>query len=398
MSIDKEQIKANLNILDVADRYCDIMQTGTNIKARHNPLREERTSSLFFYPETNTFHDFGNDETGDVIDFIQKAENLDFKEALGRANELLGGDAKPYNKKHALKRKKKTEISQDRLIKFVELTHEKLINDPELLAQLKKERGLTEDTAKNKYIGFNPKLVKEGKTYLPKGWIIPITTQAGEVHSLMIRRIDEQEIEKFGKYHFIGDSKDPISFSHIGFNKHVLVTEGDFDALLIEQETEDINVISLRGSGINDKLIEHLKYYPKVWLLLDNDEAGEMAAQKITEKTDNAEVISLPDGIKDLCELYQQGYNVDFFLNRAMGKNTIETGDYKIILHNDRLTKEDNESGDVENIDYGIISDSEYIGSLKDFASLCEYYHENHKEWIINYFEGMEREKAAFGC
>jgi len=391
MFADKEYLKNNLSILDVACRYCEIKQTGRNFKAATNPLREERTSSLFFYPETNTFHDFGSGETGDVIDFIRRAENLDFKTALSRAAELLGRDVSPANK---IKRKKKLEISQDRLIKFVEFTHEKLINDPSLLAQLKKERGLTKQTVENKCIGFNPTLVRKNKTYLPKGWVIPVITQSGEIHSLMIRRVDEQEIGNYGKYHFIGESKDPISFSHAGFNKPVFVTEGDFDALLIEQEIEDVNVISLRGSGVNDKLLEHLKYYPKAWLLLDNDQAGEMATQKIIQKIDNAEVISLPEGVKDLCELYKQGYNVNSFLKWA---ETIETEDYKLILNNDKLTKED-KSGDIENIEYGIISDSQYVGSLNDFKSMCESYQENFKEWIINYFKGMKREEEAFEC
>ena len=45
------------------------------------PLHGEKNPSLFIY-EDNHFHCFGCQEHGDVIDFVQKLKNLDFREAV----------------------------------------------------------------------------------------------------------------------------------------------------------------------------------------------------------------------------------------------------------------------------------------------------------------------------
>lgn len=48
------------------------------------PFHEERSPSFFIFTNTNTFHCFGCQEGGDVIDFVQKKFNVDFKEAVRR--------------------------------------------------------------------------------------------------------------------------------------------------------------------------------------------------------------------------------------------------------------------------------------------------------------------------
>lgn len=46
------------------------------------PLHTEKTPSFKVNPERQTFHCFGCNESGDVIEFIQKLHGLDFKGAL----------------------------------------------------------------------------------------------------------------------------------------------------------------------------------------------------------------------------------------------------------------------------------------------------------------------------
>ena len=46
------------------------------------PFHEERTPSFFIFTNNNTFHCFGCQENGDVIDFIRKTRKLDFFQAM----------------------------------------------------------------------------------------------------------------------------------------------------------------------------------------------------------------------------------------------------------------------------------------------------------------------------
>jgi len=50
-----------------------------------SPFRSEKTPSFAVYPDSNTWFDFGTGEGGDVINFLMRYYDIDFKEAL---NEL----------------------------------------------------------------------------------------------------------------------------------------------------------------------------------------------------------------------------------------------------------------------------------------------------------------------
>lgn len=87
------QAKEYADILEVASRYCELQRQNGNYKAKVNPLREEKTSSLLFYPSTQKWHDFGSGESGDVFDFIQKMEGCTRLEAVNKINSSFIGKA-----------------------------------------------------------------------------------------------------------------------------------------------------------------------------------------------------------------------------------------------------------------------------------------------------------------
>ena len=71
-----------IDISVVAEDYITLERSGGNFRAAENPLREEKTSSLYFYTDTQRYFDFGSGEGGDIIDFIEKVEGLDKKGAI----------------------------------------------------------------------------------------------------------------------------------------------------------------------------------------------------------------------------------------------------------------------------------------------------------------------------
>ena len=87
-----EAIKQKINILDIASRYTGLKKVNhITYKAVENPLRDERTSSLFFYIDTQRYYDFGSGEKGDALDFIAKMENLSLLQAKKKLEEEIAG-------------------------------------------------------------------------------------------------------------------------------------------------------------------------------------------------------------------------------------------------------------------------------------------------------------------
>ncbi|MCO6452583.1 MAG: DNA primase [Caldilineales bacterium] len=77
-----EEVKSRLDIVDVVGQYVALQKSGRNYKAVC-PFHNEKTPSFYVFPDTGTWHCFGACGTGgDVIRFIEKRENLDFREAL----------------------------------------------------------------------------------------------------------------------------------------------------------------------------------------------------------------------------------------------------------------------------------------------------------------------------
>lgn len=88
-------VKAKISIIEVASMYCDLIKVGTNYQAKKNPLREEKTSSLFFYPDSQKFYDFGTSEYGDIFDFVSKIEGITTIEAREKLSSLIGNTEPP---------------------------------------------------------------------------------------------------------------------------------------------------------------------------------------------------------------------------------------------------------------------------------------------------------------
>lgn len=91
-----DDIKARLDIVDVVSGYVsDLRKSGRTWKARC-PFHQERTPSFVVDPDRGTWHCFGACSTGgDVIEFVRRAEHLEFPEALERLAQRAGIELRP---------------------------------------------------------------------------------------------------------------------------------------------------------------------------------------------------------------------------------------------------------------------------------------------------------------
>lgn len=77
--IDIEKIKRERLI---EDYYTEQLRPNANRLVGKCPFHEERTGSFFIFTDDNHFHCFSCGEHGDVITFIEKTKNMDFKQAI----------------------------------------------------------------------------------------------------------------------------------------------------------------------------------------------------------------------------------------------------------------------------------------------------------------------------
>ncbi|MFA4818654.1 MAG: DNA primase [Patescibacteria group bacterium] len=76
-----QQIKARLDIIDVVGEYVRLKQAGQNWKGLC-PFHNEKTPSFMVSRERQIWHCFGCNSGGDIFEFIQRLESMDFPEAL----------------------------------------------------------------------------------------------------------------------------------------------------------------------------------------------------------------------------------------------------------------------------------------------------------------------------
>lgn len=85
-----DDIKARLDILEVVSQRVPLQRSGRSYKA-NCPFHQERTPSFHVFPERQSWRCFGACATGgDAINFVMRAENLEFGEALRQLAQQTG--------------------------------------------------------------------------------------------------------------------------------------------------------------------------------------------------------------------------------------------------------------------------------------------------------------------
>ncbi|MBI2482218.1 MAG: DNA primase [Candidatus Vogelbacteria bacterium] len=214
MSVIVEQIKSRLDIADVVSAYLKLEKAGHNFRARC-PFHNEKTPSFFVSPSRQNYHCFGCGKGGDLINFVEQIEGLDFMGAL----EVLAHRAGVPFDRGALK----TDNTLDRLRTILEdatyFFESNLTNDESAQKYLS-ERGITTESIKKFRVG-----------YAPDGWRVLS-------EYLLARRFNEEELvlaglvikkEDTGRVYdrFRGRIMFPITDAVgrvIGFSGRVIVT------------------------------------------------------------------------------------------------------------------------------------------------------------------------------
>lgn len=328
-----QEIREKNEIVGVISQYLHLKRTGANYKALC-PFHNEKTPSFVVSPSKQIFHCFGCGVGGDVITFIMKYENLDFKEAIKLLADRAGIEIDESNmKKNAELESKKNrlyEINREAAKYF----YYNLRKSSRGYSYFRK-RGVSDNTIKAFGLGYANSawddllkyLVAKGykeKELFEAGLVIerqskngfydrfrdrvmfPIVNTRGRVIGFGGRVLDDS-VPKYL------NSPDTLVFSKgnnlFGLNlvyknpkiERILLVEGYMDVISLYNKGIVYSVASL-GTAFTENQGKMLKrWYDSIYICYDSDEAGLKASNKaldILKKVGfKPQVIVLPDGL-----------------------------------------------------------------------------------------------------
>lgn len=313
-----EEIKNSNDIVDVISQYVNLKRSGRNFFGLC-PFHKEKSPSFSVSPDKQIFHCFGCGAGGNVIHFISKIENADFKEAIGILANRAGIELPTLNNyednKTALLKSKVYEINQI----AAEFYHQNLYKPTSKIGQeYIKKRKLDNRTLKSFLIGYSGNFDELYRILKQNGF----TEEEILASSLVNKTDDGKYIDRFRKRvmfpiqdtrnkviafggRVTDDSKpkyinspENIVYSkgrHLfGLNvakrgelKNIIIVEGYMDAISLYQRGIT-NVVASLGTALTEAQGRLLRRYSeRVTIGYDSDGAGQSATLRGLEILQN---------------------------------------------------------------------------------------------------------------
>ncbi len=303
-----EEIRSSNDIVDTVSQYVQLKRKGRNFFGLC-PFHKEKSPSFSVSPDKQIFHCFGCGVGGNVIHFISKIENLDFKDTMeflaDRAGiELPKTENEQFNQRQMLK---------DKVYKINEETarfyHDNLYKPTAKEAQnYVKERKLNNATLKNFLIGYSGTYNELYNHLKSKGFsdneilasslvnkndrgqfidrfrrrlMIPILDVRGKVIAFGGRVLDNSLPKYINSPENIVYSKGRnlfgLNVAKKGDLKKVVIVEGYMDAISLYQRGIT-NVVASLGTALTEAQGRLLrKYAEQIIISYDSDSAGQAA-------------------------------------------------------------------------------------------------------------------------
>lgn len=354
-----EELRSRNDIIEVASKYITLNRRGSNHWACC-PFHNEKTPSFSVKEDGQFFKCFGCGESGNVIKFVMKMENVDFFTAC----EMLcknAGMTMPtdLDNDEMKKRKKERDTSYAILKATTDFYHQNLLNNPESpQAQYLRKRKISEEMIEKFQIGasldydtlpkhlasigfkhidmINAGVVAKSEEYgnysdfYGKRLLFPIFNGFGDVVAYSGRSVEDNptrtkykntpQTAVFNKseilfgYNFVRDLKKEHMLDTI------IIVEGHIDVIACHQVGIN-NTIGCMGTALTPIHAKKIKQLvDNVILCLDGDNAGTNATYKaidtLKEVGLNVRVVRLSKA-KDPDE-YIKTYGKDSFLEEIM--------------------------------------------------------------------------------
>jgi DNA primase len=376
-----EEIKNRLDIVNVIGKYVKLKQTGKNYVGLC-PFHNEKTPSFVVSPDIQRYKCFGCLESGDIFNFLQKIENIDFPEALEKLAKEAGVELK---KQQGFSKYKILEEINYKATRY----YYNQLKENKIAMDYLEERGFNKESIKNFGLGYAPKK-PELKKYLlrTKNYsqrqlldsglftlkdkvvkekfydriMFPIRSTRGQVLGFTGRvlpgndwgpkymnspdtPIFHKKENLFGQY----ESRQEIRKKDLA-----ILCEGSTDVVSAHQYGIK-NIVAPLGTGLTKEQLEKLSKTTKnILFFFDSDKAGQDAlirGFKIASELGLVPYAASPEPYKDIDELLQK----ETKLMRRKITNKAEA--FSFILSNYLENKNLNRLEDVNRV-------KNFIGSL----------------------------------
>ena len=151
-----DELRERLSIVDIVGRRVPLVKKGQNYWGCC-PFHNEKTPSFSVNEDKGFYHCFGCGEHGDIISFVMKSENVDFKTAITELASQAGLKMPDYKPKPAAQIAR--EESYYQIMSDAANIYQKLLFDTSGAHALEyvHRRGFTDDMIKKYRIGYAPK-------------------------------------------------------------------------------------------------------------------------------------------------------------------------------------------------------------------------------------------------
>ena len=308
-----EEIVYRTDIEQLIGSYVSLRRTGSNLSGLC-PFHSEKTPSFTVTPAKKMFYCFGCGAGGNAITFIQKAENLDFVQAVEHLAQRAGVVI-PRDEKY-----KQDEVSRNRIYsmnKEAAKFFRDCLYDPrygnEAMAYLKEKRRLSDGVIKHFGLGFSPNdfglltrhLQNLGYTEeeLVKGFLCGKSQRTGKLYDYFRNRVMFPIIDVSGniigfggrvmddsKPKYLNTSDTPgfkksknlfaLNYAKNHCENQLLLCEGYMDVIAMHAAGFQ-NAVATLGTALTPEQARLMtKYTKKVVVCYDSDEAGQRAADR----------------------------------------------------------------------------------------------------------------------
>ncbi len=304
-----EEIKNRLDIVPIVERQLKLKKAGKNFVGLC-PFHSEKTPSFIVSPSIQRYKCFGCGESGDIFNFVEKTEHLDFVDVLEKLAREAGVELKKsdsFNQTFA----KIFEINNI----ATEFYNKELLINTNARNYVFNKRKFNNEVVKNFIIGYavgGTKLLEHIKTkgsfskteLLSSGLfsekdgnlkdrffkriIFPIHNTQGKVVGFTGRILENS---KYGpKYLHTPETnlfkKSKLLYGLFQAKTYIreldicIICEGTTDAISAHQEGTK-NIVAPLGTAIAQEQLKLLTRFSKnLLLLMDNDEAGQNALER----------------------------------------------------------------------------------------------------------------------
>ena len=310
-----QEVVDRTDIEELIGRYVELKRSGSNLLGRC-PFHSEKTPSFSVSPTKKMFFCFGCHAGGSVITFVQKAENLDFPDAVeylaNRAGIPLPKESEQAIGDTGVPRRRILEMNLE-AAKFFRAC----LFDPQLggegMQYLHEERKLSIATIKHFGLGFAPngfgqltdhmhrlgysdeeliaaclcgKSQKTGRAYdyFRNRVMFPIIDPSGNVVAFGGRVMDDSKPKYLNSSDTAAFKKSKqlfaLNFAKNDCAERMILCEGYMDVIALHAAGFSCAVATLGTAITPDHARIFAKYTKKVIISYDSDEAGQNAANK----------------------------------------------------------------------------------------------------------------------